>query len=53
MNKETAQFALKFLERTDLKGIEMPAFAQVFNALKAIVATPDVPPPPPPEDAKQ
>jgi hypothetical protein len=46
MDKETAKLALEFLGRVDLKGVEVPAFVQVFNALKADANAPDKAPEP-------
>lgn len=46
MDRDTAKLALEFLARVDLKGVEVPAFVQVFNALKAAAAEPKTPEPP-------
>jgi hypothetical protein len=37
MTPEIAQAAIKFLERVELKGIEVPAWVAVRNALDEIV----------------
>lgn len=38
MDRETAELALRFLDRVDLKGAEVPAFVKVRNALNAMMA---------------
>ena len=40
MDKQTAMLALTFLERVQLNGKEVPAYARVLKALSAIVNPP-------------
>lgn len=42
MDQETAQIALKFMERVQLQGVEVPAFARVCESL-ARIANPGPP----------
>ena len=43
MNPEVAKIALQFLERVDLKGAEVDAFAAVVSGLHDIIRPPEAP----------
>ncbi len=49
MDKQTAMLALTFLERVQLNGKEVPAYARVLKALSEIVNPPPEPTQPKPE----
>jgi len=36
-NQETIKNALLFLQKTDLKGVEVPAFVEVINYLNSLL----------------
>ena len=44
MRPDVAKVAMQFLQRCELKGIEVPAFNQVMMALKALANPPPLPP---------
>ena len=50
MDKQTAMMALTFLERVQLNGKEVPAYARVLKALSEIVNPPPEPTQPKPEE---